>query len=70
MPCSAVNLFLSINNIEEAILLVLEALINVNQRSVVLHQMFTIGQKDHALVLISVELQLLPDNGQNFTHLE
>ena len=64
------DLLLGINDVEEPVLLVLVLLVDASELRIVSHERFAISQKDHTLVLITLKLQFLPDNGQNLMNLE
>lgn len=67
---SAVDLLLCVDDVQEAILRVLVLLINLLQHGIMLHQVLSGSKKHHALVLVTIELQFLSDNGQHLTNLE
>jgi len=67
---SAIDLLLGVDDVQESILGVSVLLVDGLQVDMILHQVLPLGQQDHALVLVPVELELLPDNGENFAHLK
>ena len=67
---STVNLFLSIDYVEEAVLGILVLIIDHLQVNVILHQVLSSSEKHHALVFITINLEFLPDYGEDLTNLE
>ena len=70
MSSSAVDLLLSVDDVEEAVLLVSEALVDLADGGVVLHEVGALREEHDALLLFSVQLQLLLDDGEHLADLE
>lgn len=66
----SVDLLLRIHDVEEAVIAVVMLLEDLSDGGLVLHQVLAVSEQDDAVLLLTRELQLLLDDGEDLGHLE